>query len=40
MMIVESIVFAVAAPPPETLTALTCGDVASAATFTVTVMAG
>jgi len=37
---VESVVLAVADPPPDTLTAFNCGEVASAATFTVTVIAG
>jgi len=38
--VVESVAFAAAEPPPNTLTAFTCGDVALAATFTVTVIAG
>src|ERR1700722_3603987 len=37
---VESVVLAAAEPPPETATAFTCGDVALAATFTVTAIAG
>ena len=37
---VESEALAVAEPPPETLTIFTCGEVAVAETFTVTVMAG
>jgi hypothetical protein len=37
---VESVAFAVAEPPPETLTLFTCGEVALATTFTVTVIAG
>jgi hypothetical protein len=32
--------FAVADPPPDTLTLFTCGEVAFSATFTVTVIAG
>ena len=40
VMTVESVVFAVADPPPETATAFTCGEVAAAATFTVTVIVG
>jgi len=39
-MIVESVLFAVADPPPETDAWFTCGDVAVPETFTVTVMAG
>jgi len=35
LTIVESVAVAVAAPPPETATALICGEVALAATFTV-----
>jgi hypothetical protein len=41
-MVVGSVAVAVDAPPPvavKTLTVLTCGDVAFAATSTVTVMA-
>ena len=38
MIVVESLALAVAEPPPETLTWFTWGDVAFAATFTVTVM--
>jgi hypothetical protein len=38
--VVASVVFAPAEPPPDTLTAFTCGDVAFAATFTVTRIAG
>jgi hypothetical protein len=37
---VESVAFAPAEPPPDTLTLFTCGDAALAPTFTVTVMAG
>jgi hypothetical protein len=40
MITVESLAFAVAEPPPDTLTLFTCGDVALAPTFTVTVIAG
>ena len=40
VMIVESVVLAPTEPPPETLTAFTCGEAALVATFTVTVMAG
>ena len=40
LMIVESVMLAPAEPPPETLTALTCGEVALPATFTVTVIPG
>ncbi len=40
-MVVESLAFAaLAEPPPEALTLLTWGEVALAATFTVTVIAG
>jgi hypothetical protein len=39
-MTVESEAFAGAEPPPVTPTMFTCGDVASAATFTLTVIAG
>jgi hypothetical protein len=39
MIVVESFAFAFAAPPPDTVTVFTCGEVALAATFTVTVMA-
>jgi hypothetical protein len=38
-MTVESVVFAVADPPPETDAWFTWGDAAVAETFTVTVMA-
>ena len=37
-MVVESVVLAVADPPPETDTEFTCGDAAFDATFTVTVI--
>jgi hypothetical protein len=37
---VESVAFAPAEPPPDTLTLFTCGDCALAPTFTVTVIAG
>ena len=40
MMVVESVALAVADPPPDTPTLFTCGEVALAATFTVTVIAG
>ena len=40
MIVVESAAFALPDPPPDTLTAFNCGEVALAATFTVTVMAG
>ena len=40
LMVVESVVEALADPPPETVTEFTCGDVAVADTFTVTVIAG
>jgi hypothetical protein len=40
MIVVESLPFAVADPPPNALTAFTCGEVAFAATFTVTAIAG
>jgi hypothetical protein len=39
-MIVESLAFAAADPPPDTLTWFTCGEVALAPTLTVTVIAG
>jgi len=39
-MIVESLEVAVADVPPDTITWFTCGEVAFAATFTVTVIAG
>lgn len=39
-MLVESVAFALPDPPPDTLTAFTCGEVALVATFTVTVIAG
>ncbi len=38
MMTVESLAFADADPPPDTLTELICGDAAFWATFTVTVI--
>jgi len=38
--IVESLVLAVADPPPDTFTWFTCGEVALAATLTVTVITG
>jgi hypothetical protein len=37
---VESVIFAVADPPPDTLTLFARGEAAFAATFTVTVIAG
>ena len=40
IIVVESVALAVADPPPDTLTWFTWGEVALAATFTVTVMAG
>jgi hypothetical protein len=40
LIIVESVMLAVAEPPPETLTEFTCGDVAFPATLTVTAIAG
>ena len=39
-IVVESVAFAVAAPPPDTLTEFTSGEVALPATFTVTVIGG
>jgi len=39
-MMVESLEVALGDPPPETVTWFTCGEVAFASTFTVTVMAG
>jgi hypothetical protein len=39
-MTVESVAFAGDEPPPVTPTMFTCGDVASAATFTVTAITG
>src|SRR5437764_1137719 len=39
-VIVESVLLAVADPPPDTETELTSGDIAFAAIFTVTVMGG
>jgi hypothetical protein len=39
-IVVESVAVAVADPPPDTLAAFTCGDVALLATFAVTVIAG
>ena len=39
-MVVESTELAVAEPPPDTVTELTCGDVAVAPTLTVTVIGG
>ena len=39
-IVVESLALAVADPPPNTLTWFTCGKLALAATFTVTVIAG
>jgi hypothetical protein len=39
-MVVLSVAVAVVDPPLETVTLFTCGDVALAATFTVTVMGG
>src|SRR5579863_3147959 len=40
LITVESVALAPAAPPPDTVTALTCGVVAFVMTFTVTVIAG
>ena len=40
MMTVELLAFAVAEPPPDTLTWFTCGEVAPVPTFTVMVIAG
>ena len=40
MMVVESVVLAVADPPPDTETEFTYGEVAFATTFTVTVIDG
>src|ERR1700722_1478250 len=37
---VESVALAATDPPPETATAFTCGELALAATFTVTAMVG
>jgi hypothetical protein len=37
---VESVALAGADPPPDTVTVLTCGELAPAATFTVTAIAG
>jgi hypothetical protein len=39
-MIVGSVVLVGGEPPPETVTAFTIGDVAFAATFTLTVIGG
>jgi len=39
-MVVQSVVVALAKPPPDTLTAFTCGEAAFPATFTVTAIAG
>jgi len=39
-IVVLSVALAVADPPPDTLTEFICGEVAFAATFTVTVIAG
>jgi hypothetical protein len=39
-IVVESVAFALPDPPPDTLTAFTCGEVALVATFTVTVIGG
>jgi hypothetical protein len=39
-IVVESVVFAPADPPPDTLTLFTCGVAAETKTFTVTVIAG
>ena len=39
-IVVESVAFPVAAPPPLTLTEFTSGEVASPATFTVTTIGG
>jgi hypothetical protein len=38
-IMVESLPFADADPPPDTLTAFNCGEIALAATFTLTVIA-
>jgi len=40
LTIAGSLVLEVADPPPDTLTWFTCGEVALAATLTVTVIAG
>jgi hypothetical protein len=40
LTVVESVVVTLAAPPPETLTEFTSGDVAFEATLTVAVIAG
>ena len=40
LIIVESVAFALTEPPPDTLTAFTCGEAALAATFTDTVIGG
>jgi hypothetical protein len=39
-IVVESVVLAFAEPPPDTAAMLICGEVAFAATFTLTVIAG
>jgi hypothetical protein len=39
-IVVESMPVSVADPPPDTLTEFTCGELALAPTFTVTVMVG
>jgi hypothetical protein len=39
-IMVLSVALAVAEPPPDTLTEFTCGELALAATFTVTAIAG
>jgi hypothetical protein len=40
LIVVESVVVALADPPPETVTEFTCGDVAVVDTLTVTVITG
>jgi len=40
LITVESFAFADADPPPDTVAAFICGEVAFAATFTVTVIGG
>ena len=40
IMVVKSVALALAEPPPDTLTAFTCGDGAFPATITTTVIGG
>jgi hypothetical protein len=40
VMMVESVMVALADPPPDTVTELICGEVAVEPTFTVAVIAG